>query len=128
MQAVPLALAQHVLRTVLQHPDAYLFACVAARCASPQFFRRRGADAPSRAAGSEPVDPIALGVPDYLDVIKKPMDLGTILSRLGRGFYADTSEVLRGARARRLGSCARARRALTRQPRAQTCSRCGATA
>jgi hypothetical protein len=60
---------------------------------------------------SEPVDPIALGIPDYFDVIKNPMDLGTILSRLGRGFYADTSDVLRGSCAGGGGgSCARARR------------------
>ena len=26
----------------------------------------------------EPVDPVALGIPDYLDIIKCPMDLGTI--------------------------------------------------
>jgi len=25
-----------------------------------------------------PVDPEALGIPDYLDIIKKPMDMGTI--------------------------------------------------
>lgn len=26
----------------------------------------------------EPVDPILLGIPDYFDIIKSPMDLGTI--------------------------------------------------
>jgi hypothetical protein len=26
----------------------------------------------------EPVDPIKLNIPDYLDIIKKPMDFGTI--------------------------------------------------
>lgn len=26
----------------------------------------------------EPVDPVKLGLPDYFDVIKRPMDLGTI--------------------------------------------------
>lgn len=30
----------------------------------------------------EPVDPIKLQLPDYFDVIKNPMDLGTIRKRL----------------------------------------------
>lgn len=30
----------------------------------------------------EPVDPVALGIPDYFEVIKKPMDLGTIEKQL----------------------------------------------
>jgi len=35
----------------------------------------------------EPVDPITLGIPDYPQIIKKPMDLGTIRTRLHEGFY-----------------------------------------
>ncbi len=35
----------------------------------------------------EPVDPIALGIPDYPDVIKNPMDLSTISKKLERGEY-----------------------------------------
>jgi len=27
---------------------------------------------------NQPVDPVALNIPDYLDIIKQPMDLGTI--------------------------------------------------
>ena len=34
-----------------------------------------------------PVDPVQLGLPDYFDVIKKPMDLGTIQKRLEKGDY-----------------------------------------
>lgn len=30
----------------------------------------------------EPVDPIALGIPDYFDYIKRPMDLGTIKQKM----------------------------------------------
>ncbi|KAH7301549.1 hypothetical protein KP509_23G031600 [Ceratopteris richardii] len=32
-----------------------------------------------------PVDPVALGIPDYFDIVKKPMDLGTICKNLERG-------------------------------------------
>lgn len=35
----------------------------------------------------EPVDPIALGIPDYPDVIKRPMDLSTITKKLSEGAY-----------------------------------------
>ena len=51
----------------------------------------------SARARSEPVDPIALGIPTYFDVIKSPMDLGTILMRLTQRGYASAGEVLRGA-------------------------------
>lgn len=34
---------------------------------------------------NSPVDPVALGIPDYFDVIKIPMDLGTICQSLERG-------------------------------------------
>jgi Bromodomain len=34
---------------------------------------------------NEPVDPIKLGLTDYFDVIKRPMDLGTVRSKLLQG-------------------------------------------
>lgn len=34
---------------------------------------------------NQPVDPEALGLPNYFDVVKEPMDLGTILDRLSAG-------------------------------------------
>jgi E1A/CREB-binding protein len=36
---------------------------------------------------ASPVDPVELGIPDYFDVIKKPMDLGTILQKIDNGSY-----------------------------------------
>lgn len=37
----------------------------------------------------EPVDPQQLGIPDYHDIIKHPMDLSTIKSKLDTGQYPD---------------------------------------
>eukprot|EP00960_Hanusia_phi_P044117 756479-Hanusia_phi.AAC.4 len=34
---------------------------------------------------SEPVDPVKLNIPDYLEIIKKPMDLGTVRTHLDNG-------------------------------------------
>jgi len=41
---------------------------------------------------SEPVDPVLLNIPDYFEVIEKPMDLGTIKRRLTEGTYTSTQE------------------------------------
>lgn len=41
-----------------------------------------------------PVDPTALGIPDYFDVIDSPMDLGTICNNLELGLkYSDAADV-----------------------------------
>ncbi|KAJ7947218.1 Transcription factor GTE12 [Quillaja saponaria] len=40
----------------------------------------------------EPVDPVALRIPDYFSVISKPMDLGTIKSKLGKNLYSSIQE------------------------------------
>lgn len=37
----------------------------------------------------QPVDPQALGIPDYFDIVKKPMDLSTIKRKLDTGQYSD---------------------------------------
>ena len=39
-----------------------------------------------------PVDPVALNIPDYHKIIKKPMDLGTIESKLKQGEYENFKE------------------------------------
>ncbi|KAL3814527.1 hypothetical protein ACJIZ3_015795 [Penstemon smallii] len=39
-----------------------------------------------------PVDPIALGIPDYFDIIDTPMDFGTICSKLEKGLEYRNSE------------------------------------
>eukprot|EP01121_Diplochlamys_sp_Union-15-3_P019822 TRINITY_DN755_c0_g1_i1.p1 TRINITY_DN755_c0_g1~~TRINITY_DN755_c0_g1_i1.p1 ORF type:complete len:453 (-),score=74.87 TRINITY_DN755_c0_g1_i1:156-1514(-) len=40
---------------------------------------------------NQPVDPIALGIPDYFDIIKRPMDLRTIKENLESGVYINVS-------------------------------------
>jgi len=40
----------------------------------------------------EPVDPVALELPDYFEIIKKPMDLGTVRNRLDKKLYNSVSE------------------------------------
>mmetsp|Transcript_85 Transcript_85/g.73 ORF Transcript_85/g.73 Transcript_85/m.73 type:complete len:252 (+) Transcript_85:10-765(+) len=42
----------------------------------------------------EPVDYIGLGLTDYLDVVKKPMDLGTIKKKLKKGEYSVSQEAI----------------------------------
>lgn len=43
-----------------------------------------------------PVDPIALGIPDYFDIIDTPMDFGTICHNLERGHkYMNSEDVFR---------------------------------
>lgn len=43
---------------------------------------------------NQPVDPEALGLSDYFEVIKHPIDLATILERLNADdYYASASEV-----------------------------------
>ncbi|GMI91627.1 hypothetical protein HRI_002832000 [Hibiscus trionum] len=41
---------------------------------------------------NHPVDPKALGIPDYFSIIKNPMDLGTIKSKLAKNIYIGTDE------------------------------------
>lgn len=40
----------------------------------------------------QPVDPGLLGIPDYFDIVKKPMDLGTIQFKLNSGQFSDPWE------------------------------------
>ena len=40
----------------------------------------------------QPVDPTALGIPDYFDIVKTPMDLSTIKMNLNSGKYSDPWE------------------------------------
>ena len=43
---------------------------------------------------SEPVDPVALNIPDYFNIVKQPMDLGTIFRRLLLDEYATLQDVV----------------------------------
>lgn len=52
----PMIVCKNILKELLNQKNSYWFA--------------------------EPVDPVALNIPDYFDIIKKPMDLGTINKRM----------------------------------------------
>jgi hypothetical protein len=41
---------------------------------------------------NNPVDPVALGLPDYFEIIKNPMDLGTIRTKLHDGHYRSVDD------------------------------------
>ncbi|KAK6917271.1 Bromodomain [Dillenia turbinata] len=41
---------------------------------------------------NQPVDPLALNIPDYFSIISHPMDLGTIKSKLEKSIYIDHEE------------------------------------
>jgi len=43
----------------------------------------------------DPVDPQKLGILDYHDIIKKPMDFGTIKENLKRHFYMNMQQFLK---------------------------------
>ena len=51
---------------MIRHPNGYIFA--------------------------SPVDPVKLMIPDYPEIIKRPMDLGTIRKRLETNYYRDLGE------------------------------------
>ena len=48
---------------------------------------------PDSEAFHRPVDPVALQIPDYFEIIKQPMDMSTIRSKLDEGHYKDPWEV-----------------------------------
>ncbi|XP_076942610.1 transcription factor GTE9-like [Bidens hawaiensis] len=47
---------------------------------------------------NKPVDVVALKIPDYFNVIKKPMDLGTVKAKLGSGSYSSPFRFLADVR------------------------------
>jgi len=53
---------------------------------------RRLLDDPCGWVFADPVDPEDLGLPDYFDIIKKPMDLNLVKKRIESGFYNNLGE------------------------------------
>jgi hypothetical protein len=50
---------------------------------------------PEAAYFLQPVDPVALNIPNYFNVIDKPMDLGTVLRKIEGDCYASIAECYR---------------------------------
>ncbi|XP_031256799.1 transcription factor GTE10 isoform X1 [Pistacia vera] len=47
---------------------------------------------------NQPVDPVKLNIPDYFSIISKPMDLGTIKTKLNKNMYYGTEEFVADVR------------------------------
>jgi hypothetical protein len=45
-----------------------------------------------------PVDAEGLGIPDYIEVVKNPMDFGTVRSKLEKNEYPGVEEMLADVR------------------------------
>ncbi|KAK6936080.1 Bromodomain [Dillenia turbinata] len=41
---------------------------------------------------NSPVEVVRIGLPDYFQIIKHPMDLGTMKSKMRKGLYSSTSD------------------------------------
>lgn len=46
----------------------------------------------------EPVDPVKYGIPDYLTIIKNPMDIGTVYARLNKIEYSVVNDFVSDVR------------------------------
>lgn len=53
---------------------------------------------PSYYAFGVPVDPVLLQIPTYFDIVKKPMDFGTIRKKLDSNKYANADQLLKDAK------------------------------
>ncbi|CAM0957627.1 unnamed protein product [Alopecurus aequalis] len=66
MNANKTRVCKNVLGKLMDHPGGWLF--------------------------HQPVDPVLFGIPDYFDVIRNPMDLGTVKKKLTNKSYVGTDE------------------------------------
>ncbi|CAM9147228.1 unnamed protein product, partial [Ectocarpus fasciculatus] len=55
-------------------------------------------DHPNGYIFGRPVDPVALNIPDYFEIVKRPMDLGSIRKRLENGIYRDWEDTAQDIR------------------------------
>uniref|UniRef100_A0ACD5XPH4 Uncharacterized protein n=2 Tax=Avena sativa TaxID=4498 RepID=A0ACD5XPH4_AVESA len=66
MNASKTRVCRNILEKLMAHPNGWLF--------------------------HQPVDPVLFGIPDYFDVIRNPMDLGTVKNKLAKKSYFCTDE------------------------------------
>ena len=86
---------RHVLDTIMARPAAPRRLDPRARPPTPPtpLLCRFPQKLKSAAWFLKPVDPVALQLADYFKVIKEPMDLGTVRTRLAGGFYQGAEEM-----------------------------------
>ncbi|CAK8998039.1 Histone acetyltransferase p300 (p300 HAT) (E1A-associated protein p300) (Histone butyryltransferase p300) (Histone crotonyltransferase p300) (Protein 2-hydroxyisobutyryltransferase p300) (Protein lactyltransferas p300) (Protein propionyltransferase p300), partial [Durusdinium trenchii] len=77
---------------LLGHLEQIQRGTVLFRAALTLLVRRQAEHRRNRGMFNRPVDPVALGLPTYFDIIKHPMDFGTIKGRLERDEYLNPTQ------------------------------------
>ena len=86
------------IRAVRLEAELYPMRQIVARLMSHPTYNRRG-------IFNTPVDPVALSLPDYNNVVTQPMDLGTIKAQLHAVAYQSRTDVAADLRANVLYGC-----------------------
>jgi hypothetical protein len=81
-----------IVPSYLRDTDSKIFAGVASYMPRCEQLLEEMMKFPNAIYFDKPVDPVALNLPDYFDIIKNPMDLGTALSNVKNGTTKNIEE------------------------------------